>query len=88
MKYSSFKTRWSWTHDPLGSQSYNVLGAFECVLINVNLIQRVNEWGMDEMERYSYKFSNEVNFFTPSSIEGFLELTKEDIDGLYSDKKR
>jgi hypothetical protein len=81
MKYSAIKTsRWSWTYDDLGSESYNVLGALECALINMQLVIRTEEWVMDEMERYSYKFGNKVMFFKPSDKEGFLEPTV-DIEG-------
>lgn len=75
MKYSAIKkSRWSWTYDDLGSESYNILGALECTLINMELVTRTEEWVMDEMERYSYKFANAVSIFQPSDKEGFLEL--------------
>lgn len=75
MKYSAMKkSRWQWTHDELGSPSYNVLGAFECALINLHLLTRSAEcWSMDEMERYSYRFTKQVNYFQPSNTPGFLE---------------
>lgn len=73
MKYSTINvSKWVWTYDSLGSDSYNVLGALECTLININLIDRVKDWTMDEMERYSYKFSNQLNYFTQSEVPGFL----------------
>lgn len=90
MRYSSVKkSRWRWTHDELGSAAYNVLGALECVLINIDLIVSTQEWPMDEMERYSYKFSNEVNFFSQRE-DGFLvevaSLENSDEDYMFKKK--
>ena len=88
MRYSSIKkSRWRWTYDELGSASYNVLGALECVLINIRLIDSIQEWPMDEMERYSYKFSNEVNLFNQRA-DGFLVPSLESLDEDYMLKKK
>jgi hypothetical protein len=52
MKYSSVgKSKWVWTPDPLGSYGYNTLGALECALINMHLIENAYDWNIDEMEK-------------------------------------
>jgi hypothetical protein len=90
MKYSAIKkSRWEWTYDDLGSESYNVLGALECALINLSFLTRSSQcWTMDEMERYSYRFTNQTNYLKPSSIPGFLEPVDEAKNDIYWNKKR
>ena len=74
MKYSSIgKSKWVWTPDPLGSQGYNTLGAMECTLINLCLIDRVRDWHIDEMERFSYKFCGDANFMPSPNGDGFID---------------
>lgn len=75
MKYSSLgRKRWIWTHDDLGSNGYNTLGALECTLINLTLIGNVRDWDIDEMERFSYKFCGEKNFMPSPNSNGLIEV--------------
>lgn len=75
MKYSSVgKAKWVWTPDPLGSYGYNVLGALECSLINLSLIENVRDWHIDEMERFSYRFCGDINFLPSPNADGIIEI--------------
>lgn len=75
MKYSSIgKTKWVWTPDSLGSDGYNVLGALECSLINLSLIENVRDWHIDEMERFSYRFCGEKNLLPSPNADGIIEI--------------
>lgn len=81
IKYSNFgKTTWKWNFDPIGSVGYNVLGALECTLINIELVQTISDWSMDEMERFSYRFCNNVNLLKPSNRAGFMEIQDDEFD--------
>jgi hypothetical protein len=81
IKYSNFgKTTWKWNFDLMGSVGYNVLGALECTLINIDLVQTVSDWSMDEMERFSYRFCNNANLLKTSSRVGFMEVSDNEFD--------
>ena len=87
MKYSSRGVAtWIWTPDPCGSTGYNVLGAMECSLINLNLINLTYDWHIDEMERFSYRFCGEKNFM-PDSSKGFIEIDDNYFDELFNFNK-
>ena len=85
IKYSSLgKTTWKWNFDSIGSVGYNVLGALECTLININLVETISDWSMDEMERFSYRFCNDTNILNVSSRVGFMEIPDDQLDDFFS----
>lgn len=80
MKYSSVgKKKWTWTPDALGSDGYNILGALECSLINLSLIQNVSDWHIDEMERFSYKYCGDNNLLPSPNKEGFINVPDDNL---------
>jgi hypothetical protein len=50
--------KWRWNPDDQGTESYNVLGALECTLYNLNIMSPLTTyWNMDDMERFGFEFS-------------------------------
>lgn len=78
------KTIWKWDFDPIGSTGYNILGALECTLININLVETISDWSMDEMERFSYRFCNDTNMLKTSSRVGFMEIPDDKLKDFFN----
>ena len=54
------KTITEWQYDDFADQGYNVVGAFEVALMNLEIVAYIDEWGMLDLEYYSrmYKGAN------------------------------
>jgi hypothetical protein len=61
-----------WTYDHFASSTYNLVGALERTLINLEIIEESAQWGIEDIDRYCLDLSIQ---------EGIRAIYKEEVDG-------
>lgn len=59
---------WKWSIDVVADDNYNVVGAFEIMLINIGIVRFEDQWDIDEIEKYCSNIKNCIN-----AIESYAE---------------